>query len=63
MKYTITIREITERDFEVEADNLSDAINTAKEKYNSGEFVLEPGDLVSKYVDYNYDNEKCWDEF
>lgn len=50
MSYTVTIRELIEQDFEVEADSLADAINIAKEKYNSGEFVLEPGNLVSKYI-------------
>lgn len=42
-KYTVTIEEMVSQDFEVEA-------NCAEEKYNSGEFVLEPGDLVAKQI-------------
>ena len=45
-KYRVTIEEIITQDFEVEAENLDEAINRTVEKYKSGEFVLEPGNVV-----------------
>lgn len=46
-KYRVTIEEIISQDFEVEAENLDEAIDKTIEKYKSCEFVLEPGHVVS----------------
>ncbi len=44
MKYTITIEETVAKDFEVEANDAEEAYEIAEQKYNSGEFVLNPGE-------------------
>lgn len=44
MKYTITIEEAVAKDFEIEANSAEEAYETAERKYNSGEFVLGPGE-------------------
>jgi hypothetical protein len=45
-KYRVTIEEITTQDFEVEAENLDEAIDKTIENYKNGKFVLEPGNVV-----------------
>jgi len=47
-KFTISIEETVVKSFEVFADNADAAMKIAKEKYRSGEFVLEPGTLLAK---------------
>ena len=44
MKYTITIEETCTKDFNIEADGAEEAYETAEQKYESGEFVLDPGE-------------------
>ena len=48
--YKIGIEEIVSAEFKVEAENSEQALEIAKEKYRSGEFVLEPGELQSKNI-------------
>ena len=50
-KFIITIEEMVTEDFEVLAETEEEAVEIATEKYNSGEFVLEPGKLVSKQME------------
>ncbi len=47
MKYTVTIQEIVSEDFDIEANSKEKAIAIAEELYKKGEFVLEPGNLLS----------------
>lgn len=49
-KFVITIEEMVTEDFEVFAETEEEAVEIATEKYNSGEFVLEPGNLVAKQM-------------
>ena len=49
-KFIITIEEMVTEDFEVFAETEEEAIEIATKKYDSGEFVLEPGNLVSKQM-------------
>lgn len=42
MKYTIVIEETNTKDFTVEANSSADAYEMAENKYESGEFVLDP---------------------
>ncbi len=52
--------------FEVYADSDEEAEKIAIEKYNNGEFVLEPGSLVTKQMEIHNitDNEYIdWFEF
>ncbi len=48
--YKIGIEEIVSAVFEVEAEDSEQALEIAKEKYRSGEFVLQPGELQSKNI-------------
>lgn len=49
-KFKITIEEMVSQVFEVKANSLEEAMEIAEEKYNDGEFVLEPGELVCKQM-------------
>lgn len=48
--YKVTIEETVSQSFDVYADTSKDALQIAMEKYNNGEFVLEPGNLVNKQM-------------
>ena len=50
MKYNITITEILEKTIEIEAENETNAIDIAKDKYNKEEIILTADDL--KYTDF-----------
>ena len=49
-KFTIYIEETIVDSFEVIADDEEDAISKAIEKYNKGEFVLEPGEVIARQI-------------
>lgn len=57
-KYSITIEEMVSKTFEVFAENDEQAESIAIEKYKSGEFVLDPGNLVSKQMQINNETEE-----
>lgn len=65
MKFVICIEEMVSEEFEVEAETPDRALEIAEEKYNSGEFVLEPGNLVSKQMCITFPGDECteWIEF
>jgi hypothetical protein len=44
-KYNVTIEQPMAKTFEVEADSIEQAEEIAKEKYNSGEFVIGSDDF------------------
>ena len=50
MKYNVTITEILEKTIEIEAENETNAIDIAKDKYNKEEVILTADDL--KYTDF-----------
>lgn len=50
MTYYITIEELVSKNFKVNADSIEEAMNIAEEKYNEGEFILDPGSLVAKQM-------------
>ena len=50
MKYTITIEETVAKDFEVETNDAEEAYEIAEQKYNSGEFVLDPGECQFRQI-------------
>lgn len=65
-KYSITIEEMISKTFEVFAENDEQAESIAIEKYKSGEFVLDPGNLVAKQMQINNETEGYiidWKEF
>ncbi len=49
-KFIITIEETVSQSFNVEASTMEEAMEIAEAKYKSGEFVLEPGNLVAKQM-------------
>lgn len=49
-KYVIIIEETVSKEFVVEAKDAEEAMEIAEEKYENGEFVLDPGDLVAKQM-------------
>lgn len=66
MKYIITIEERITDTFELEADNLEEAIETAIKNYNEAKFVLEPGNVTATYMQAISGDEKensAWFEF
>lgn len=50
MIYSITIEELISQEFKINANSIEEAVSIAKEKYNTGEFVLSPGTLVAKQI-------------
>lgn len=56
MKYNVTITEILEKTIEIEAENETNAIDIAKDKYNKEEVILTADDL--KYTDFGIFNNK-----
>ena len=65
MKYTITIEETVAKDFEVEANDAEEAYKIAEQKYNSGEFVLDPGECQFRQIAVTAPNDEAteWREF
>lgn len=64
-KFIVTIEETVSQGFEVEAESAEEAMVIAEEKYNNCEFVLEPGELVSKQMAITSPESKAteWTEF
>ena len=65
-KFKIIIEEMVSQEFEVEANDMDEAMEIAEEKYYNGEFVLDPGELVAKQmmgVDPEEDEVTEWTEF
>ena len=48
--YTILIEEIISGEFEVQAESSEEALEIAREKYKSGEFVVDPEFPVSRQM-------------
>lgn len=47
MKILVNIEEVISETFEIEANSVEEALEIAREKYDNGEIVLEPGELIS----------------
>ena len=64
-KYTITIEETISQEFDIMANNAEQARAIAIEKYNLGELVLAPGNLIHKQMRVQSDanNSDEWIEF
>lgn len=63
--FKITIEEHVSGTFEVEANDIEEAMEIAEKKYNEGEFVLEPGELTAKLMMADDGEDDCteWTEF
>lgn len=64
-KYNVIIEETVSKTFEVIACDENQAKSIAAEKYSSGEFVLDPGELIGKQIQVcNHDDILIdWEEF
>ena len=51
MKYNVTIIELLKKTIEIEAENETNAIDIAKDKYNKEEIILTADDLVDADFD------------
>lgn len=49
-KYKITIEEHISQTFEVDAADMEEAMQIATDKYNAGEFVVEPNTPTAKLM-------------
>lgn len=64
MKFTVTIEEHIGQAFEVEADDIGEAMQIAEDKYRSGEFILDKANVTAKLMmaENNYEATE-WSEF
>ena len=49
-KYKVVIEETITEEFEVEAQSETEALETARLKYHTGQFVVSPGEVQSKQI-------------
>ena len=65
MAYYVTIEELVSKKFKIDAHSIEDAMNIAEQRYNQGEFVLEPGALTAKQMCENENGTEVteWIEF
>ena len=61
----VTIEEHISQTFEIEADTIEEAMQTAEQKYNDGEFVLENSCVTARLMSADDGNGDCteWIEF
>lgn len=64
-KFVIAIEETVSQNFEIEAENAEQAMKLAENKYQNGEFVLEPGEICFKQMTVVKPEEEMteWHEF
>lgn len=64
MKFTVYIEEHISRAFEVEAEDIGKAMQSAEDKYRSGEFVLDDANVTARLMMAENDYEATeWEEF
>lgn len=65
-QFEVFIEEVVSEEFTVEAVDMDEAAEIMMNKYNKGEVVLEPGNLVTKSImvrDPDTEEETGWNEF
>lgn len=62
-KYTITIEELNDKDFEIEASDVFEALDIAEEKYKKRELVLDPGVVTFRQIASTGIDPTEWHEF
>jgi hypothetical protein len=66
MKFFITIEETISETFEIEENSVAEAVKMAKRKYNSGEFIVESGNVTNRMIhagEENSEEDTEWIEF
>lgn len=53
-EYKVLIEETVSGEFKVLANNEEEAVRIAKSKYDKGEFVNEPGELIDVAIEVKY---------
>lgn len=64
-KWIITIEETISQDFEIEAEDIKKAMELAREKYEDGEFVVEPSTptvVLMHAITEDGEEESKWEE-
>ena len=64
MKIKVIIEERISQEFEVEAENIEEAMEIAEEKYYDGEFVIDNGNVTCREMMADDGEEQTdWTEF
>ena len=63
MKFIVNIEEVVSENFEVEANNMEQALEFARRAYENGEFVLEPGELITTRISVFDEVSNEWSEY
>ena len=66
MKFNVTIEETVSQTFEIEAESMEEAYDSAITGYKNGTYVVAPGECTSRQLQVqNLENGECteWDEF
>lgn len=63
MKFLVNIEEVVCEKFEVDAESMEEAQRIVKRAYESGEIVLEPGELVEKRIAVFDEATNEWSEY
>lgn len=64
MKITVTIEEHISQAFEVEAEDIGEAMQIAEDKYRSGDYILDNANVTARLMMAENDYESTeWEEF
>ena len=63
MKFLVSIEEVVCETFEVDAESVEEARKIVMRAYESGEVVLEPGELVEKRIAVFDEAANEWSEY
>ena len=63
MKFLVNIEEVVCGTFEIEAESIEEARKIVMRAYESGEVVLEPGELVEKRISVFDEATNEWSEY
>lgn len=63
MKFLVNIEEVVCETFEVDAESMEEARRIVMRAYESGEVVLEPGELVEKRIAVFDEATNEWSEY
>jgi hypothetical protein len=63
MKFLVNIEEVVCETFEVDAESMEEARKIVMRAYESGEVVLEPGELVEKRIAVFDEATNEWSEY
>ena len=64
-KYKVVVEETISENFEIEAENIHEALKISEQQYKNGDLVLSPGNLIFKQILICDEKGNCsdWYEF